>query len=90
MRTACSSIHNLCMCARTDAAASTHDVKTIVAKRASVRSGVVRRYNRPKKGPRCYQVALIGSLLETTSLRAESGGGGYAESSEGRPAWVAM
>eukprot|EP00965_Chrysotila_dentata_P135493 4479342-Pleurochrysis_carterae.AAC.1 len=41
MKTASSSMHSLCMCARTDAAASTHDVVTVVAKRAGVRSGVV-------------------------------------------------
>eukprot|EP00965_Chrysotila_dentata_P126281 4173626-Pleurochrysis_carterae.AAC.1 len=41
MKTASSSMHRICMCARTDAAASTHDVVTIVAKSAGVRSGVV-------------------------------------------------
>eukprot|EP00965_Chrysotila_dentata_P081732 2698236-Pleurochrysis_carterae.AAC.1 len=40
-KTASSSMHNSCMCARADAAAKTHDVETIVTRRESVRSGVV-------------------------------------------------
>eukprot|EP00965_Chrysotila_dentata_P164513 5431257-Pleurochrysis_carterae.AAC.1 len=46
MKTASSSMHSLCMCARTDAAASKHDVLTIVATRAAVRS-LIRRYCPP-------------------------------------------
>eukprot|EP00965_Chrysotila_dentata_P147940 4883411-Pleurochrysis_carterae.AAC.1 len=36
------------------------------------------------------KTTMIRQLLATTSLRAVSGGGGYAESSEWRPAWVTM
>eukprot|EP00965_Chrysotila_dentata_P221986 6192701-Pleurochrysis_carterae.AAC.1 len=41
METVRSNMQHWCMCTRTNAAASTHDSKTIVARRASVWSGVV-------------------------------------------------
>eukprot|EP00965_Chrysotila_dentata_P254518 6211902-Pleurochrysis_carterae.AAC.3 len=41
MKTVRSNMQHWCMCTRTNTAASTHNSKTIVARRASVRSGVV-------------------------------------------------
>eukprot|EP00965_Chrysotila_dentata_P114360 3779862-Pleurochrysis_carterae.AAC.1 len=37
-----------------------------------------------------WKQQLLDCCLRLGTQRAESGGGGYAESSEGRPAWAAM
>eukprot|EP00965_Chrysotila_dentata_P126671 4188857-Pleurochrysis_carterae.AAC.3 len=97
------------MWARMNAAASTHNHKLVVARRASVRSGAthgngkegvsVRLDTRTDadtlglgkdRGATVLKTTMMRQLLATRGLHAESGGGGYAESTEERSGSVHM